>query len=92
MNATPLIHAAVAVAAYLAFGLDAGMLACVWFVSREHAQAEYRWIESLGNGLRANMPWYGGFDVRVWSKSDPWLDMLLPIFAVAMAEYFKNFR
>ena len=92
MNATLLIHAAVAVSAYFAFGLDGGVLACIWFVSREHAQAEYRWIESLGNGLRANMPWWGGFDVRVWSKLDPWLDMLLPIFAVAMAEYFKNFR
>ena len=26
-----------------------------WFLSREIAQAEYRWIEQFGGGLRANM-------------------------------------
>ncbi|WP_223276416.1 hypothetical protein [Sphingomonas daechungensis] len=33
--------------------------ACAWFISREIAQAEYRWIEYFGSGLRANMPWWG---------------------------------
>lgn len=37
------------------------------FAGREQAQAEYRWIERYGSGLRANMPWWGGFDPRVWT-------------------------
>ena len=35
-------------------------------IGREHAQAEYRWIERYGNGKRANLPLWGGFDRRVW--------------------------
>jgi hypothetical protein len=49
-----------------------------WFFSREIAQAEYRWIEHFGAGLRANMPWWGGFDPRVWRYADPWLDWIVP--------------
>jgi hypothetical protein len=52
--------------------------ACAWFISRELAQAEYRWIEQFGAGLRANMPWWGGFDLRVWPKADQWLDWIVP--------------
>lgn len=52
--------------------------ACAWFISRELAQAEYRWIEEFGAGLRANMPWWGGFDLRVWPKLDQWLDWIVP--------------
>jgi hypothetical protein len=52
--------------------------ACAWFLSREIAQAEYRWIEEFGGGLRANMPWWGRFDPRVWQKADQWLDWVLP--------------
>ena len=60
--------------------------ACVWSVSREITQAEYRWIEHFGGGLRANMPWWGGLDHRVWLKIDPWLDWILPsLLAVAIA-------
>ena len=60
--------------------------ACVWSVSREITQAEYRWIEQFGGGLRANMPWWGGLDYRVWLKLDPWLDWILPsLLAVASA-------
>lgn len=51
---------------------------CAWFISREIAQAEYRWIEHFGGGLRANMPWWGRFDPRVWNYPDPWLDWSLP--------------
>jgi hypothetical protein len=61
--------------------------ASTWAISREITQAEYRWIELYGGGLRANMPWWGGFDVRVWLKSDPWLDWLLPtllVFAISL--------
>jgi hypothetical protein len=56
--------------------------AIAWAVAREVTQAEYRWIERFGDGLRANMPWWGGFDLRVWSRMDPWLDWLLPSVAV----------
>ncbi|UUR08046.1 hypothetical protein [Sphingomonas glaciei] len=53
-------------------------VATAWALSREITQAEYRWIERFGDGLRANMPWWGGVDIRVWQTPDPWLDWLLP--------------
>ena len=60
--------------------------ACIWSISREITQAEYRWIEQFGGGLRANMPWWGGLDYRVWMKLDPWLDWILPsLLAIAIA-------
>ena len=67
--------------------LPAGAAAtCVWSISREITQAEYRWIEQFGEGLRANMPWWGGLDPRVWQKADPWLDWILPsLLAIAIA-------
>ena len=49
-----------------------------WAISREITQAEYRWIEQFGGGLRANMPWWGGLDPAVWQKVDPWLDWIVP--------------
>lgn len=52
--------------------------ASAWAISREITQAEYRWIEVYGGGLRANMSWWGGLDMRVWQKIDPWLDWSLP--------------
>lgn len=60
--------------------------ACAWSVSREITQAEYRWIERYGDGLRANMPWWGGFDARVW-HADAWLDWIVPcavVIAIAL--------
>lgn len=36
------------------------------FIVRELTQAEYRWIEKFGNGLRANMPRFGCLDPRIW--------------------------
>jgi hypothetical protein len=56
--------------------------ASAWSISREVTQAEYRWIEHLGEGLRANMPWWGGLDLRVWQTVDPWLDWIVPCAAV----------
>ena len=52
--------------------------ACAWSISREITQAEYRWIEHFGGGVRANMPWWGGVDPIVWRNLDPWLDWLVP--------------
>jgi hypothetical protein len=55
------------------------IIASMWFTSREWTQAEYRWISMLGQGKRANMPWWAPFDIRVWKKLDPWLDWVLPM-------------
>ena len=63
-------------------------VASAWAISREITQAEYRWIEQFGSGLRANMPWWGGLDPAVWQRLDPWLDWLLPsltVTAIAVA-------
>lgn len=56
-------------------------LACGYFIGREAAQAEYRWVEQFGQGLRANLPWWGAFDLRVWPKADQWADWIGPIAA-----------
>jgi hypothetical protein len=65
--------------------------ASVWSISREIAQAEYRWIEQFGGGHRVNMPWWGGLDFRVWLKADPWLDWIVPsLLAIAIAVALKR--
>ena len=56
-------------------------VACVWAVSREITQAEYRWIEQFGGGRRANMPWWGGLDPQVWNFKSLG-DVLFPAIAV----------
>ena len=61
--------------------------ACAWAISREVTQAEYRWIEHYGSGLRANMPWWGGLDLRVWQYPDPWLDWIVPCAAVLIVAF-----
>ena len=69
--------------------------AAAWAISREITQAEYRWIEHLGGGLRANMPWWGGLDLKVWQTADPWLDWIVPTavtFAIALALPATNTR
>lgn len=83
--------------AYLSRNWLAGAIAATaWAISREITQAEYRWIEHHGQGLRANMPWWGGLDPIVWQKLDPWLDWMVPtvsVFALAMiVEAFRRKR
>ena len=88
LDLSPLYHAIAAVAlqcaAGLAFGdwFTGGALGCLWFIAREHTQAEYRWIAEFGNGKRTNMPWWGGFDLRVWNTASA-LDWLVPVVACA---------
>lgn len=65
--------------------------ACAWSISREITQAEYRWIEAYGEGLRANMPWWGGFDPRVW-HFDAWLDWLVPCVTVLVIAFAARAR
>jgi hypothetical protein len=55
-----------------------------FFVGREHAQAEYRVIQKFYEGKRANMPWYGGFEIRVWDLKSI-LDFGLPIIVTTIA-------
>ena len=91
-----IVHLLLAIAIQLAVGLAlrnlfAGAFAATaWVVSREITQAEYRWIEQFGHGLRANMPWWGRFDPAVWQKSDPWLDWAVPTVAVCAIALFAG--
>lgn len=94
VDLTPLTHAACALTLQcsmgVAFGLWAtgGIMGCIWFIAREHTQAEYRWIAQLGAGNRANMPWWGGFDWRAWNLPSL-LDWLVPVLACAVV-YFVS--
>ena len=54
-------------------------LASGYFLGREIAQAEYRWIAHFGDGLRANLPWWGAADPRVWVRGDQIADWLGPV-------------
>lgn len=92
LDFSPLMHAAVAVAFQAVIGLsfgqwaEGGAIGCMWFIAREHTQAEYRWIAQFGAGKRANMPWWGGFDRRAWNIPSL-LDWLVPVLACT-AVYF----
>jgi hypothetical protein len=67
-------------------------LASAYFIGREFAQAEYRWIERFGEGRRANMPWWGPFDHRVWATLDQWVDWLGPLAATCAFAWFLGRR
>lgn len=58
--------------------LIAGLVGSTFFLAREHTQAEYRWIAKYGQGKRMNMPWYGGFDPKVWDVGSL-LDAIIPL-------------
>lgn len=63
-----------------------------FWCGREHAQAEYRWIERYGNGLRSNMPWDGGFRAVVWDVHS-YAGFLAPIVCglpIVAASYYKR--
>jgi len=85
---SPIGHAIAAMALQCAVGLVSGMwgmggiIGCLWFIAREHTQAEYRWIAQFGAGKRTNMPWWGGFDWRAWNLPSL-LDWLVPVLACA---------
>jgi len=81
-----------AVAAALRSWSAGAAAACCWAIAREITQAEYRWIEQFGQGLRANMPWWGGLDLRIWQSVDPWLDWLAPSAAVVAIAAIANSR
>ena len=77
-----MIHALIALGFQAAIGIATGnwwigAAFALFYMGREHAQAEYRWIERYGSGQRANMPWWGGFDPKVWNLKSL-TDWLLP--------------
>ena len=92
VDISPFLHAMAAIVVQCVLGLSfnlwasGGAIGCVWFIAREHTQAEYRWIAQLGAGKRANMPWWGGFDWRAWNLPSL-LDWLVPVLACAVV-YF----
>lgn len=82
-----IFHVLISVAFQLIlFGLTGnawyGVGTSLFYLGRELAQAEYRWIENYGGGKRANMPFTGQFDPRVWSFKSL-SDMAFPIAATA---------
>ncbi len=91
-------HALAALAIQVLVGLitrnwwAGGLLACGYFIGRELAQAEYRWIEEFGNGLRANAPWWAAFDLRVWTKADQFADVIGPLVAASTLAFFMRGR
>lgn len=86
-------HPAIALAMLVTIGIltanwwAGAAFGTAFFIGRETTQAEYRWIEKYGQGKRSNMPFWGGFDPRVWNTFKPWLDWLLPtamVLAIAL--------
>jgi hypothetical protein len=83
-------HAVVAVAIQIVIALATrnwwigAALASGYFLGREVAQAEYRWIEQFGDGLRTNLPWWGALDVRLWTERAQVADWLGPILATTL--------
>ena len=53
--------------------------AALFFLGREHAQAEYRAITTYYDNHRTSSPWWCGFEPRAWSRKSV-LDWLLPLF------------
>jgi len=91
-------HALVALAIQVLVGLTTrnwwagACLASGYFLGREIAQAEYRWIEQFGHGLRRNTPVWAALDLRVWPRLDQWMDWLAPVFLTSALAQFVHKR
>jgi len=85
---TNLQHLAIAVALQAFVGLTTGnwwagaALAAGIFAGREHAQAEYRWIEQVGQHKRANLHPWDALEPRMWDFHSWFWNLSLPILAV----------
>ena len=91
MIAGKLLHTVMALALTAGMGLMFDLswvgaaASCAYFAGREIAQAEYRWIERHGAGLRANMaPMAIWTTPGIWSEKSWLWDAALPA-AVALA-------
>lgn len=88
-----MIHACITFAVSLVFILIKFPLAIVFIIpafyfGREHAQAEYRYIEAHGR-KRANCPWWCGFMPEAWTLKGL-LDWILPL-GVALGAIVLSF-
>ena len=93
MDATPFMHAAISLVIQALVGLLTGnwwlggLVACTWWVAREHTQAEYRYLKHASL-KRSDVKW---LELRVlvaksaWSK-DSILDFVIPT-VVATSTY-----
>ena len=52
------------------------------FAGREHAQAEYRWIEQFGGHKRENLDPWGALAPKMWDVHNWFWNLSLPILAV----------
>lgn len=87
----PLISVAIQISIWALTGnLWYGVAASLFYFGRELAQAEYRWINTYGKGLRANLPFWGQFDPRVWTFKS-FTDMILPLWATVFVVLLWNF-
>ena len=68
-----------ALAHYYGHGLIGASIVSAFFAGREHAQAEYKWIEHYGWGRRANLRWWNAFDSRVWDTHSWFWNLALPV-------------
>jgi hypothetical protein len=66
-----------------------GWYAVLFFVGRELAQAEYRYIATYG-GKRADCPWYCGFLLESWTLKG-FLDWLLPVMIAVVYSLLESF-
>ena len=78
-----MLHGLITLVLCLVLGWLGGLIGVCWFIAREHTQAEYRWIAKYGQGKRANMPWWGGFDYRVYTW-DALLDWIIPVLVLGI--------
>jgi len=85
---TNLQHLLIAVLLQAFIGLTTGnwwagaALAAGIFVGREHAQAEYRWIEQVGEHRRANLHPWDALDIKMWDFHSWFWNLALPVAAV----------
>ena len=88
-----MIHGLIALAWCLGCALLGAPAACLFwpaafYLGREVAQAEYRYIESHGR-KRAPCPWWCGFKPGAWTAKGL-LDWLLPLAAALVASIIKE--
>ncbi|HEY0269621.1 MAG TPA: hypothetical protein VGC10_01360 [Sphingomonas sp.] len=78
--------------ASLWIGCWAGSAVCVM---REVTQAEYRWIDAYGHGLRANMPPLAGWAVWQWNRhsiDETWVAILASAAFAAALTWRRDHR
>lgn len=65
---------------------EAAMAVAVFYMGREHAQAEYRTIYTNYGRKRANAPWWCGFEPRAWDWKSLF-DWIVPVVVAIVASF-----